>query len=95
MALGIVCNSMVVYVSAAAQKEKITLSNLPKYSGTAYVELNNNVPGFKKSELTTKAFEKYSALDDDGRCGVAYANVYADTMPTEERSKIGGGQVVS
>lgn len=89
IALSIICNISMLSVSAAAQKEKITLSNLPKYSGTAYVELNNNVPGFKKSELTTKAFEKYSALDDDGRCGVAYANVCTDTMPTEERGKIG------
>lgn len=75
--------------ASAAQKEKITLSNLPAYSGEAYVELNNNVPNFGKSDLTSKAFEKYSELDDLGRCGVAYANVCEETMPTEKRGNIG------
>ncbi|MGN1130550.1 MAG: DNA/RNA non-specific endonuclease [Ruminococcus sp.] len=75
--------------AATTQKEKITLSNLPAYSGEAYVELNNNLPSFKKSELTKKAFEKYSDLDELGRCGAAYANVCKDTMPTEERGAIG------
>lgn len=89
VALGIICNLSVISVSAATRKEKITLSNLPKYSGEAYVELNNNVPSFKKSELTKKAFEKYSDMDEKGRCGVAFANICADTMPTEERGPIG------
>ena len=89
MALRLVCNLAVVPASAETQKEKITLNNLPAYSGEAYVELNNNLPGFKKSELTKKAFEKYSKLDDLGRCCVAYANVCTETMPTEERGAIG------
>lgn len=70
MALSLVCNLAVMPASAATQTEKITLSNLPAYSGEAYVELNNNLPSFKKSELTKKAFEKYSDLDDLGRCGL-------------------------
>ena len=89
MALSLVCNLAVMPASAETQKEKITLNNLPAYSGEAYVELNNNLPGFKKSELTKKAFEKYSDLDDLGRCGAAYANVCKETMPTEERGEIG------
>ena len=89
MALSLVCNLAVVPASAETPKEKITLNNLPAYSGEAYVELNNNLPGFKKSELTKKAFEKYSDLDDLGRCGAAYANVCKETMPTEERGAIG------
>ncbi|MGN1304568.1 MAG: DNA/RNA non-specific endonuclease [Oscillospiraceae bacterium] len=78
-----------VSVPASAATKKITLSNLPAYSGEAYVELNDNVPSFKKSDLTTKAFEKYSKLDKLGRCGAAYANVCTETMPTEERGNIG------
>lgn len=89
LALSLICNLSVMSASAATQKEKITLSNLPAYSGEAYVELNNNVPGFKKSNLTKKAFEKYSDLDELGRCGAAYANVCKETMPTEERGAIG------
>ena len=89
MALSLVCNLSVMSASAAVQKDKITLNNLPAYSGEAYVELNDNVPSFSKKDMTTKAFEKYSELDDLGRCGVAYANVCTETMPTEERGNIG------
>lgn len=89
MALSLVCNLSVMSASAAVQKDKITLNNLPAYSGEAYVELNDNVPSFSKKDMTTKAFEKYSELDDLGRCGTAYANVCRETMPTEERGNIG------
>lgn len=87
MVLSVVWN--VAVPASAVQKEKITLTNLPAYSGEAYVELNNNVPNFGKSDLTKKAFEKYSELDDLGRCGAAYANVCGETMPTEKRGNIG------
>lgn len=89
LALCFVCNLSVMSASAAVQKDKITLNNLPAYSGEAYVELNDNVPSFSKKDMTTKAFEKYSELDDLGRCGAAYANVCRETMPTEERGNIG------
>ena len=89
LALSLVCNLPVMPASAALQKEKITLNNLPAYSEKAYVELNDNVPSFSKKDMTSKAFEKYSELDDLGRCGVAYANVCRETMPTEERGNIG------
>lgn len=89
LALSLVCNLSVMPASAALQKEKITLNNLPVYSGEAYVELNDNVPDFSKKDMTSKAFEKYSELDDLGRCGAAYANVCRETMPTEERGNIG------
>lgn len=89
MALSLVCNLSVLSASAEAQKNKITLNNLPAYSGEAYVELNDNVPSFSKKDMTTKAFEKYSELDDLSRCGTAYANVCTETMPTEERGNIG------
>ena len=39
--------------------------------------------------MITTAFENYSDLDSLGRCGVAYANICKDIMPTEERGKIG------
>ncbi len=66
-----------------------SLSDIPAYSGSPYVALNNNVPYFTDSEFTTTSFETYSNLDALGRCGVAYANVGLDTMPTEERGSIG------
>ena len=44
---------------------------------------------FTEEELTTQSFETYSELDSLGRCGVAYANVGQDLMPTEPRGEIG------
>lgn len=67
----------------------ISLSSIPAYSGNAYVAVNDNIPFFTDAELATTAFENYSNLDQLGRCGVAYANVCKDIMPTEERGKIG------
>ena len=65
------------------------ISKIPDYSGKAYVSVNDNIPFFTKSELTTKSFERYSSLDSLGRCGVAYASIGVDIMPTEERGSIG------
>lgn len=65
------------------------LSTVPAYSGQPYVAINNNVPFFNDSDLTTKSFENYSDLDNLGRCGVAYANVCKEIMPTEKRGAIG------
>lgn len=67
----------------------VSLSDIPTYSGEAYVALNNNVPEFSEANLTTTSFESYSKLDALGRCGVAYANIGTDLMPTEERDSIG------
>lgn len=69
--------------------EVIALDDLPAYSGEAYVEINGNVPFFTEDELTTDTFESYSELDELGRCGVAYANICHELMPTEPRGEIG------
>lgn len=61
--------------------------NVPQYSKSPYVEINNNIPFF--SETTTSEFENYSQLDNLGRCGQAYANISPNTMPTEPRGEIG------
>lgn len=67
----------------------VPLDAIPAYDGKAYVAVNNNEPFFSDSDMTTTAFENYSDLDSLGRCGVAYANICRDIMPTEERGKIG------
>ena len=66
-----------------------SLREIPAYSGTPYTEVNGNKPYFTEAELTTQSFETYSELDSLGRCGVAYANVGQDLMPTEPRGEIG------
>ena len=67
----------------------VSLDAIPAYDGKAYVAVNNNEPFFTDSDMTTTAFENYSDLDSLGRCGVAYANICKEIMPTEERGKIG------
>lgn len=66
-----------------------SLRGIPAYSGTPYTEVNGNQPYFTEEELTTQSFETYSELDSLGRCGMAYANVGQDLMPTEPRGEIG------
>lgn len=65
-----------------------TMESIPEYSGEPYIVLNNNEPDFDEEYFTTESFETYSDLDSLGRCGVAFANVGKDIMPTEERGSI-------
>ena len=71
-----------------SNESNIDINNIPAYSGNDYIVLNNNIPNFSDSDLTTTSFEEYSPLDSLGRCGVAYANIGTDLMPTEERESI-------
>lgn len=68
--------------------DTVSLSEVPAYSGEPYVAINNNTPSFNDEELTTTSFETYSILDYLGRCGVAYACIGTDLMPTEDRGSI-------
>lgn len=78
--------------STSGQSEQvgITLSNLPEFQGEddPFVAINNNEPNFDDSDKTTEAFETYSDLDSLGRCGVAYANICQEIMPTQKRGDI-------
>lgn len=66
------------------------LTDIPAYAGNSFVILDDNRPAFsKKDRERTDAFETYSDLDELGRCGVAYANICKELMPTEERGAIG------
>lgn len=69
--------------------EHYNLESIPEYNGEAYIYLNDNIAEFTEEEKTTQSFEDYSSLDALGRCGVAFANVSKETMPTEDRESIG------
>lgn len=74
--------------TTTTQTYSFDLEGVPEYYGEPYVVINNNVPGFDESEYTTEVFETYSELDYLGRCGVAYANICQELMPTKEREDI-------
>ncbi|WP_426351386.1 DNA/RNA non-specific endonuclease [Alloiococcus sp. CFN-8] len=71
------------------QESVIDVSDIPEFSGTPYIAINNNIPDFSPSDYTTTSYENYSELDSLGRCGVAMASIGTDLMPTEERGNIG------
>ena len=81
-------NSNNILLTNPDENNNINISDIPKYSGKDYIILNNNVPNFSESDLTTTSFEEYSPLDSLGRCGVAYSNIGTDIMPTEKRESI-------
>lgn len=73
----------------AVQGGAFHADTLPEYSGGAYAVVHDNLPFFQERELSSNEFEDYSELDSLGRCGVAFANVSPQSMPTEERGSIG------
>ena len=75
--------------SAAVSGAAFDLAEVPPYAGKPSVEVNGNAPYFTADDLARGAFEEYSPLDRLGRCGVAFALIGRETMPTEPRGSIG------
>jgi DNA-entry nuclease len=66
------------------------IEDASEIEGAAYKVVNGNQPYFTDDEKKSlEPFEIYSPLDGLGRCGVAYANICKELMPTEERGDIG------
>lgn len=72
-----------LYESAQFDISNVTVSP------DAYRIVNDNVPSFTEKSFNGVCFEDYSDLDELGRCGVAYACLGKETMPTEPRGEIG------
>ena len=71
-------------------KTQLITENIPDYTDKVYVEINGNKAEFSdEDKKRTDAFELYTDLDELGRCGVAYANICKELMPTEKRGSIG------
>ena len=75
--------------SASLTSLEEAAANIPEFSNSPYVIINNNIPYFTQSDFAESSFEHYSELDSLGRCGQAFANIGYDLMPTEERGSIG------
>lgn len=82
-------NKEITKKDTIVENNKVTLDNIPEYSGNPYVILNGNEPNFEDKDKITESFEIYNALDNLGRCTWAYANVSLYTMPDEKRGSIG------
>ncbi len=75
--------------SISSETNSFSLTDIPEFSGSPYIVINDNNPFFTDEELSSTSFEKYSDLDPLGRCGTAYASIGKDIMPTEKREAIG------
>lgn len=65
------------------------ISQIPDYSGTDVLVINNDEPFFTEEEKEYNGtYISLSELDYLGRCGVAMACVGQETEPTEERGDI-------
>ena len=89
-----VAESIAEEKTVSPEQEKRTDANeqaevTQSYIGSPYCVLDGNKPDFPDADKTTEAFESYSDLDSLGRCGVAYANICKELMPTEKRGEIG------
>ncbi len=74
--------------TGASETAVQNLDTIPEYSGDPYVVIGDGQPDFTDVDLTYEPFETFAELDSLGRCGVTYANVCVELMPTEERGDI-------
>lgn len=80
---------LLLNITKANEVTSYELENIPEYSDEPYVVINTNKPNFSEEELKIKSLESYSELDILGRCGVAFALIGKETMPTTKRESIG------
>ena len=76
-------------VNATTTITSFDLSSIPEYTDSPFVYINDNKPNFTQEDYAKSVFEDYSELDSLGRCGVAFANICREIMPTEARGEIG------
>lgn len=87
--LAAICVVTGIFTSRTATDYIAGIEDIPEYTGETCVMINDNMPFFSEKDYTTEPFEEYEELDWLGRCGVAYANICTNIMPTEERGEIG------
>lgn len=90
----LVCVVCVVVFRDKIEQSPVGETKITAPSGTQtsepYVKTDGNNPRFSEEEKKDATpFESYSELDGLGRCGVAFACVGKETMPTDKRGPIG------
>lgn len=73
-----------------AEASAVDIAEVPEYSSSPVVQVNNNEPEFTEYEVkkATKSYIFMSELDTLGRCGKAQASLSTDTLATEKRGDI-------
>lgn len=67
----------------------VSVHDVPEWSKSPYVIINENKPLFEEEDLVAESYEYYGQLDHLGRCTVTMACIGPDLMPTEDRGEIG------
>ena len=69
----------------------VSLDEIPEFTDTPYVIINENIPFFTEQEIVNKSYETYYDMDGLGRCTLVVACIGKDLMPAEgeERGSIG------
>ena len=88
-ALLVFCVVACFIIAKVSNNRTINPYQIPPYSSSPYVEINNGNPSFRKSDYTVVCFSDFSPLDNLGRCGPATACIGKESMPTEPRGAIG------
>ncbi len=73
------------YIEAAeGGAPSVNRNELPEYAGHPFDIVDGNVPFFSKDDRAVEVGrERYSELDEMGRCGAAFALVSKETMPED------------
>lgn len=73
-----------------SETSAVDIAEVPEYSSSPVVRLNNNEPEFTEYEVkkASKSYIFMSELDTLGRCGYAEASLSTDTLTTEKRGDI-------
>lgn len=76
--------------SQTSETSAVNIAEVPEYSSSPVVQINNNEPEFTEYEVekATKSYVFMSELDTLGRCGKAEASLSTDTLTTEKRGDI-------
>lgn len=69
--------------------ESFNLTDVPAYSGSASIEVNDDQAYFGKLDVKPGSYEEFAELDSLGRCGSVFALIGPESMPTIQRGAIG------
>ena len=83
-------SNKIVEKAKTAETSAVNIAEIPEYSSSPVVQVNNNEPEFTEYEVkkATKSYIFMSELDRLGRCGYAEASLSTDTLATGKRGDI-------